>query len=271
MEDIVKLLKTSRYQDNPIYNGRYLFPNTGNIHDDWEVFSQTIDILTAVTSFTIEDYFYWLSFNENILRETKPKGFNSNLLDIVTFDGSPNFTLTGALGSLVPGYGLIFPREHALSISMLSSCTKLEYIDYLNSIRDLFSDAFGKRPIAFEHGSNTPDMPRSNSINHAHTHIVNHHFLDEQRIISELGMVELSSIEELLDAGIGNNYISYISPDDRFYYTDSCLHESQLMRKYVARDIGLDETWDWRKTPYYENIFETAKGITLQRIRVFDK
>lgn len=266
MDDLINLLKSSHYQDNPLYKDKSIFYYTGNVHDDWLIFKTVLDLLGCGVVKNIDDYFYWLNFSKTMFYETN--GFTKDpYLDRLVLDKTDNFMLTLALGAIVPGYVLVSPLKHALSMSALSFDAKKEYVLYLNELRDLFIKAFGSAPIIFEHGSNVIENESSNSIFHAHTHIVNHHFQDEASLIARLHMTRLSSVEELLSAPSNSNYISYISPANEVYYTDSCQHESQLMRRVIARDLKLGDTWNWRKYPYYENMFETAKNFTLQRIK----
>ncbi len=262
----IDMLLDTRYIDEPKYNGRSIYPDSGNINVDYRIFQRTINLLSYLKDTSIEGYFSIL----NMVKEevSLPEVYNKlkdNLPELydMEYSDTNNFYITGNLGSIVEGYNLIISKEHILSMS--ASNEKEEYICLINNLRQMYRDIYGRNPIVFEHGSNIEDKEKSNSINHAHTHIVNHKYIDEDKLIKDLELKEVSSIEELLEYGKNINYISYISNNKKYYIGEVKQQNSQIMRKYIAEDIKKDDTWDWRKYPYLENSFETNKKILLYK------
>ena len=262
----IDMLLDTRYIDKPKYKDAYIYPNTGNINVDYRIFQRTINLLSYLNDTSIERYFSVL----NMVKEEVelPEIFNvisKNLPEIYNMENSEtdNFFITGNLGSLVDGYNLVISKKHILSMS--ASTDKEEYIYIINELRKIYIDIYGIEPIIFEHGSNNLDLSKDNSIDHAHTHIVNHKYVDEDKIIKELELKEVESIEELLEYGKNINYISYISNNGKYYIGEVKKTNSQIMRKYIAKDMNKEDTWDWRKYPYLENSFETNKRLLLYK------
>lgn len=264
------IIKNTKYIQHPKYNGKDLYPNTGNIMIDWIIFAYNINFLEKTKKESIDEYLYFLDFSKTIAAETgllERNDIDFTLPQMPIFE-TENFSLRGNIGAIVPGYTLIIPKSHVLSMSALPKELYGEYIKFLETIRSEYIDIYHQAPIIFEHGSNSDIMPKANSVDHAHTHIINHQYKDESVIINKLNMQEVRSIEEVLELGQNTNYISYISPTGKYYFTDSHPNESQIMRKFIAEDIGETEKWDWKKFPYNENIFETAKQFVLYQQRV---
>lgn len=262
----IDMLLDTRYIDKPKYKDAYIYPNTGNINVDYRIFQRTINLLSYLNDTSIERYFSVL----NMVKEEAilPEIFNAiskNLPEIYNMEYSEtdNFYITGNLGSLVEGYNLVISKKHILSMS--ASTDKEEYICLINILRHMYKDIYGIEPIIFEHGSNNIELSKDNSIDHAHTHIINHKYVDEDKIIKELELKEVDSIKELLEYGKNINYISYISNNGKYYIGEVKKANSQIMRKYIAKDINKEDTWDWRKYPYLENSFETNKKILLYK------
>lgn len=262
----VEMVLDTKYIEKPKYEGLYIYPNTGNINVDYRIFQRTINLLSYLKDISIKGYFSILNMvKEEVGIPEIYEHLSNNLPEVYNMENSEtdNFFITGNLGSLVDGYNLIISREHILSMS--ASNNKKEYIDLINEFRKMYKEIYGIEPIIFEHGSNIMEENKANSIDHAHTHIINHKYLDEDKIIKDLGLIELSSIEELLEYGKNINYISYISNNGKFYIGEVKKKNSQIMRKYIAEDIGKKDTWDWRKYPYLENTFETNKKQLLYK------
>ena len=83
----------------------------------------------------------------------------------------------------------------------MSELTKNEMDEYnfiIEKYRNIFRDIYGKYPIVFEHGSPVSDNSiRANSVIHAHSHIVNHAYLDEPKIIKRLNFKPIQRIEDI--------------------------------------------------------------------------
>lgn len=271
-ESWIEMLQQTSYARKDKYNGMDIYPNLGNVKVDFIVLKRVINLLNSLGHYdNIEEYFGYLNMvKDDVSFEPILNSYAKTLPEIHEFasiEPTDNFLIEGNIGSIVPGYNLIISKEHILSMSAMPDEMIQEYAQIIEYMRYLYQEIYHRKPIIFEHGSNNFKNPKANSIDHAHTHVVNHTYLDENKIISYLGLYEVSSISEMLKAGTNKNYISYISPSDKYYIGEAKKEESQIMRKFIAEDIGVPNEWDWRKYPHPENSFETAKHYLLYKCK----
>lgn len=167
-----------------------------------------------------------------------------------------NFIVIPSLGSLVDGYILIVAKKHLYNMFELDNNLLLEYYGLIDKYRNIFKNIYKKFPIVFEHGSNKVDKNTASSLVHAHTHIVNHNFKKEVDLLENLNfkIINDNKIED-------KSYIFYISPNNKRYITYTFDSISQLMRLYIARDLKLENYYNWRNNIFYENIIKTLKNI----------
>lgn len=172
-----------------------------------------------------------------------------------------NFYVLPALGSLVEGYLLIVSKRHVNSMADLNEEEKSDYIDLINKYIKIFYNVYGINPIIFEHGTPMPNNKmRANSVFHAHTHIVNYNFLDSERIIKSLNF---KSIKDACDINKNKNYIFYMDDSLKCYVSYNFPSESQLMRKIMAKELGIDDKFDWRNNRFMNNITSTIKKMNI--------
>lgn len=172
-------------------------------------------------------------------------------------DESDNFFVLPSIGSLVDGYLLIVSKRHINSMAELMENERIEYEFLIKKYRNLFKNNYNKFPIIFEHDCPVvnSDM-KANSIVHAHTHIVNHKFIDGNTIIKKLNF---NRIDNLSHISKEKNYIMYINSDNVCYLTNRFEPVSQMMRKIIAKDLGYENKFDWKKEMFVENINSTIK------------
>ncbi len=174
-------------------------------------------------------------------------------------DESNNFFVLPAIGSLVDGYLMIVSKRHINSMAELTENERNEYEFMLKKYRNLFKSIYNKFPIIFEHGCpvTNSDM-KANSVEHAHTHIVNHQFMNESTIIKKLNFNKIDNLGYLMKK---QNYIMYINNENVCYITNHFEPVSQMMRKIIAKDLGYENKFDWRKEMFIENINSTIKKL----------
>ena len=169
-----------------------------------------------------------------------------------------NFYIVPTLGSLVDGYVLIVTKRHINSMSELNDIELNEYQNIITKYQNVFKKIYNKTPIVFEHGTpNQNSEIKANSVTHAHTHIVNINFTNEKEIIEKYNFNE---IKELNEINKNKNYIKYIY-DNKKYITYDFPSISQLMRILVAKELGYEDKFDWKKERFEENIISTIKRI----------
>lgn len=173
---------------------------------------------------------------------------------------SDNFIVLPTIGALVDGYLMIVSKKHINSMSELKENEKIEYEFLIEKYRNKFKNIYNKFPIIFEHGSpiNDSDM-KASSVIHAHTHIVNHKFINEESIVKNLNFKILENLNYLSKE---QNYIMYINPENICYVSYNFEPVSQIMRKIIAKDLGYENKFDLKKEIFIENINSTIKKFT---------
>ena len=174
-----------------------------------------------------------------------------------TIEETKNFIIKPTLGSIVPGYILVIPKKHVSSILNLDLELKKEYKSILNKYRCIFKKMYGIYPLIFEHGTIDSNESTSQSVIHAHTHIVNYNYKWEKEILKKLNFFKINSLEVTPN----KNYIYYVSPKGVEYLTLDFLPQSQLMRKLIANDLNIKEQYDWHKFPFLENTTKTINDL----------
>ena len=173
---------------------------------------------------------------------------------------SDNFIVLPTIGALVDGYLMIVSKKHINSMSELKENEKIEYEFLIEKYRKKFENVYNKFPIIFEHGSPiTESDMKASSVIHAHTHIVNHEFINEESIVKNLNFKRLENLNYLSKK---QNYIMYINPKNICYVSYNFEPVSQMMRKIIAKDLGYENKFDWKKEIFIENINSTIKKFT---------
>lgn len=182
-----------------------------------------------------------------------------NKIENTILDETNHFYILPTVGSLVDGYILVVSKRHINSMSELTKNEMDEYNFIIKKYRNIFRDIYGKYPIVFEHGSPVSDNSiRANSVIHAHSHIVNHAYLDEPKIIKRLNFKPIQRIEDIKS---NENYIMYINNNNFKYVTYNFEPISQLMRKLIAKDLKYEDKFDWKKEKFMDNIIKTVLKV----------
>ena len=172
-------------------------------------------------------------------------------------DESENFIVLPSIGALVDGYLMIVSKKHINSMSELKENERIEYELLIEKYRNKFKKIYNKFPIIFERGSpiNNSDM-KASSVIHAHTHIVNYEFIDENQVIKKLNFERIDNLNYLSRK---QNYIMYINQKNIYYISYNFESISQMMRKIIAKELGYEDKFDWKKEMFIENINSTIK------------
>ena len=170
------------------------------------------------------------------------------------------FYVIPAVGSLVVGYVLIICKRHIYSMAELNNKEQKEYENLIEKYRNIFKNIYKKYPIVFEHGSpNIENKTKANSIDHAHTHIVNYQYKNEEKIIKNLNFNPIGELTQLTKK---QNYILYINPNKVIYMTTNFPSISQLMRLVMAKELKIESKYKWEKETFKENIEQTIIDIS---------
>lgn len=166
-------------------------------------------------------------------------------------DKADDFIVVPSKGSLVEGYVLVVPKIHVTSINELNNNQKESLLFLIKKYRKRFKEIYGRYPIVFEHGTGCNGIT-SSSVVHAHIHLVNHNFFDENKIIDLLNLKKVDKDEFYKYKG--ESYIAYISFNFDYYISYNFNPCSQQMRKFIAQDLEIGDKYDWKNNDFEDNI-----------------
>lgn len=179
------------------------------------------------------------------------------------FEETDHFIVIPALGDFVGGYILIVSKKHLYNMNELSDIEKEEYFCLIQKYREMFMNIYGKYPIVFEHGSMSGKLSAS-SVVHAHTHVVNYQFYDENAFIDQLNFECIDFFQHI---SCDQSYIFYLSNDNCMYVSYHYPLVSQLVRILIAQDMGLSEQYDWKLYDYQDHVLDTIDKIKCHMLR----
>jgi diadenosine tetraphosphate (Ap4A) HIT family hydrolase len=171
---------------------------------------------------------------------------------------SATSTAIVGLGAITPGYLLILPDRHCLSVANLTSAETSDLARLKESLRPRLEQLYGNA-VFFEHGSVTLDACAGSCIPHAHLHALPcmHDFRSDLRMVGiESRIADLKELKDFARSGI-----SY------FFFEDEISHMyayplqkpvlSQFLRKIWARHEGCPDEYDWAVFPGLDNMVQT--------------
>jgi ATP adenylyltransferase len=179
-----------------------------------------------------------------------------------------SFVATPSVGSLVPGWVLISPKDHYLSFAKLPAHLDAELEVIREVVARLLAVRYG-RVVVFEHGPATPKSAVGCTVDHAHLHLVPTD-CDLRVGASEVAHVDfdwtevrsLSAVRALSSNGL--DYI-YVEEDSRGHVAFGGHFGSQLLRKVIARAHGYPNEYDWRAFPHVANARATVTEFSQMR------
>jgi diadenosine tetraphosphate (Ap4A) HIT family hydrolase len=181
--------------------------------------------------------------------------FNTKLLE------NEHFFVMPSLGSLVPNYLLIVTKRHINAMSELNYDEFKSYIQLIKDLSDIFKHKFNRYPIIFEHGTTDTAENGASSITHAHTHIVDFNYKNENKLIEELRFYEFDILNL---TKIKQNYIYYQNPKGKNFISFDFEKTSQLMRIKIAEDLNIKSYFNWREHAFINNTIETINNFKKQ-------
>lgn len=182
-----------------------------------------------------------------------------------TIKETQNFRALAGLGSIIPGYVLIFSKRHIPNMGQLSIDELNELERIIKVIRLEIEQRFTIKTVVFEHGDGGILNYSGACINHAHIHICPTTIdfqPDASNFISQIN--EITHLTELLNWGqVEGGYLFYESLEGKkFVYKLQNKLPSQFMRRCWATSLSVPERWDWAIFPYVSNVILTVKLLT---------
>ncbi|MCL2051472.1 MAG: hypothetical protein FWG91_07085 [Lachnospiraceae bacterium] len=189
---------------------------------------------------------------------------NLPVADTVLFENQ-NFYVITSIGCLVKDYLMIVSKRHIVSMCYLNKNEKKDFQCLVNKLKKVLFDIHQFYPIIFEHGGVNHDINRSACcIMHAHVHIVPHVLTNEKEMIDKLSLMQISSYADLFADMYEKPYLFFSNNYGDMYLRDVIdIVPSQIIRKWIAHDIGINEKWDWKEYPFDENIISTVEKMKL--------
>ncbi len=178
---------------------------------------------------------------------------------------SDKFYAISSIGGFIPGWTLVFPKEHNLNMSVFYGNQDLHF--FLSDVHKAVAEIYGTSVI-FEHGSNNETSQTACGVAHAHIHIVP--FNQNIELLAKDASpdlvwtkADLNSIDKISE---GNEYLfcanKYSGTD-----TKGCLAilnnpQSQFFRKVLAKAVGLVDLYDYKKYRFEDISTDTTKKLT---------
>ena len=177
-----------------------------------------------------------------------------------------DFFVYTTLGQFIPGYLLIIPLEHVMSIAELDSRCKQEFLNVFDDVSYILKLTYHTDNIlAWENGTgNSGKGKAKDSVVHAHVHVACSH-LDEEQIqdISGFPMTSIS-FEDLSAYGQHSYLLLKDKYDANWKINDdpSLYIPRQYIRQLLADEYGIPgEEWNWRKYPFHERRIQATADI----------
>jgi ATP adenylyltransferase len=189
------------------------------------------------------------------LRSDSPLWYDKPLLETDHFFAIPS------LGSLVPGWLLVLPKEHYLSVSRIDTPLRAELGGLLYEAADLIGGLFGPATV-FEHGASHRGSKVGCGVDHAHVHVVPLPF--------SLAAVALEDpTTRWTHHAYGPHEVHGQSEDYLLVSEDlnSCLitHKtkpvSQYFRRLIASSLGTPDLYDYNTNHCLDNMRTTVERV----------
>lgn len=177
-------------------------------------------------------------------------------LDSRIAGSSRNFVVMPSLGQIVPGYVIILPKRHELSLARLSLNELHELGDMVDHVR-LMLDEHYSTPVLFEHGMKGVESNNGCGVYHAHLNAVP--LVDSVDLIDVSRFRRISGLEGLLDFA-ETSYLYFADQRGSHFVKMIEKLPSQWMRRALASAVGVQD-WDWRHAGQEEELVETLRTM----------
>lgn len=170
------------------------------------------------------------------------------------------YIVVPTLGSIVPGWFLIIPKEYDLNFKNWSTRHSLDPVNLVKEFCFHLNINY-EEVLWFEHGAANRGTTLGCGVEYAHLHVVINNEFDWNIFLDSLTKrknwpkqaTPYSSLKS------GENY--YVASYGGESYVSSKISEpeSQFFRKEIATYVGLSEFWDYKRFAFSQNYQRTIK------------
>ncbi len=182
--------------------------------------------------------------------------------DTIIFE-TENFIVTPTMGSLVEGWLLIISKNHFICAGQTSYSLKKELKGLIEQIKTGLKD-LKKNIFIFEHGPHSSLQSTGCGIDHLHLHVVPLDFnlfkKAQEFYPYKWNLSDLFSTTEYFEKC--SSYLYMQCPSGEEYVTSDLNIPSQFFRRVIAKELNIEEHYDWKKNFGKENIDKTLKILS---------
>jgi diadenosine tetraphosphate (Ap4A) HIT family hydrolase len=162
-----------------------------------------------------------------------------------------------SLGQIVEGYAVVFGRENCISLRSLEKDDQREFLHFVRTVRQRVEQHFGPT-IMFEHGAACAGTNVSCGVNRIHVHVVpytgrplNKEIAKTFRCVATTSTIE-QMLERLSSWETDTPYFWVEEGSEVFLFSYGEKRESQVVRRIIAQQVGMENRWNWREHPTQE-------------------
>lgn len=172
-----------------------------------------------------------------------------------------DFIVLPPIGEFIEGGLLLLTRQHIPSFAHLERSKLVRLAQLMAVIRSELARQYGVSPLIFEHGPAPQRGKGVCCVDHAHFNIFPAKVRVEPELAERMSMPirELDDILTLRSAEFGYLFVQENDGSMRAY--DGQLVPTQLVRRIIARQIGLPERWHWKDYPGFDELVATYNAL----------
>ena len=171
------------------------------------------------------------------------------------------FVIVPSVGSLVPGYLLVIPRQHYISIAqlpfdMLGRLARIKLV-----VREILTQQFSP-PLFFEHGPMCHANNAGSCIDHAHLHCVPLAADLLPVLRSHHSLRKIEGFEAIANqARLNESYVYFENQhQEQFLFSDGHI-PSQYLRRLISDAMKIPDLWDWGIFTFEQNAVATVNAL----------
>jgi ATP adenylyltransferase len=175
----------------------------------------------------------------------------------------PEFVAVPSIGALIPGWMLVVPRRHALSLVSLDEGERQRLWRFVRATGESVAADYGPVTL-FEHGPACSGHAAGCGIDHAHLHVVPTGDLDllrgAQTHLPELqwrAVSDLDAAQEAVD--VDEDYLFLETPSRERWLSTGHAIPSQAFRRVIAAELGCPGDFNWRSHPQLDVVKRTIE------------